>query len=242
MLNENGIKMTSVTKSDISKEALSALNSSYHSYSEKSELEIMYLQQHVDAADARHLLERTGLGAHPSEVKRLIGLTRSKAVSHVLENLDGTKVTVDPPEFISSQSFPDYWIRWDYEESERQAFRISRDQEMGDFRTWWIRELISTPNPQAERLLLLWHNHFVTAYSGVQEEVHAIAKQHWTMRELGHTNFRSLAKAMIRDPAMLNYLDNDRSRKEQPNENLARELMELFVLERVIIQKKMLKR
>ena len=85
MLNENGIKMTSVTKSDISKEALSALNSSYHSYSEKSELEIMYLQQHVDAADARHLLERTGLGAHPSEAKRLIGLTRSKAVSHVLK-------------------------------------------------------------------------------------------------------------------------------------------------------------
>ncbi|ERL99436.1 hypothetical protein HIMB11_00381 [Rhodobacteraceae bacterium HIMB11] len=230
MLNENGIKITSVTKSDISKEALSALNSSYHSYSEKSELEIMHLQQYVDAADARHLLERTGLGAHPSEVKRLIGLTRSKAISHVLENLDGTKVTVDPPEFISAQHFPDYWIRWDYEESQRQAFRISRDQEMGDFRTWWVRELISTPNPQAERLLLLWHNHFVTAYSGVQEEVHAVAKQHWTMRELGHTNFRSLAKAMVRDPAMLNYLDNDRSRKEQPNENLARELMELFVL------------
>ena len=230
MLNENGIKITSVTKSDISKEALSALNSSYHSYSEKSELEIMHLQQYVDAADARHLLERTGLGAHPSEVKRLIGLTRSKAISHVLENLDGTKVTVDPPEFISAQHFPDYWIRWDYEESQRQAFRISRDQEMGDFRTWWVRELISTPNPQAERLLLLWHNHFVTAYSGVQEEVHAVAKQHWTMRELGHTNFRSLAKAMVRDPAMLNYLDNDRSRKEQPNENLARELMELFIL------------
>lgn len=230
MLNENGIKITSVTKSDISKEALSALNSSYHSFSEKSELEIMHLQQYVDAADARHLLERTGLGAHPSEVKRLIGLTRSKAISHVLENLDGTKVTVDPPEFISAQHFPDYWIRWDYEESQRQAFRISRDQEMGDLRIWWVRELISTPNPQAERLLLLWHNHFVTAYSGVQEEVHAVAKQHWTMRELGHTNFRSLAKAMVRDPAMLNYLDNDRSRKEQPNENLARELMELFVL------------
>ena len=230
MLNENGIKLKSVTKSDISKEALSALNSLYHSYSEKSELEIMYLQQHVDAADARHLLERTGLGAHPSEVKKLIGLTRSKAVSHILENLDGTKVTVDPPEFINSQRFPDYWIRWDYEEPQRQAFRISRDQEMGDFRAWWVQELISTPNPQAERLLLLWHNHFVTAYSGVQEEVHAVAKQHWTMRELGHTNFRSLAKAMVRDPAMLNYLDNDRSRKEQPNENLARELMELFLL------------
>ena len=52
MLNANSIKMTTVTKSDISKEALSALNSSYHSYSEKSELEIMHLQQYVDAADA----------------------------------------------------------------------------------------------------------------------------------------------------------------------------------------------
>lgn len=50
------------------------------------------------------------------------------------------------------------------------------------------------------------------------------------MRELGYTNFRSLAKAMIRDAALLNYLDNDGSRKQQPNENLARELMELFVL------------
>ena len=230
MLNANGIKTSSITKRDISKEALSALNTSYHSHSEKLELEIVHLQKSVNVADARHLLERAGLGAHHSEVKRLIGLTRSKAISHILENLDGTKITVDPPEFISAQHFPDYWIRWDYEEAERQAFRTSRDQEMGDFRTWWIRELISTPNPQAERLLLLWHNHFVTAYSGVQEEVHAIAKQHWTMRELGHTNFRSLAKAMIRDPAILNYLDNDRSRKEQPNENLARELMELFVL------------
>ena len=167
MLSVNGIKRTSVTQSNISKEALSALNSSYNSYSEKLELEIMHLQKDVDAADARHLLERTGLGAHPSEVKRLLGLTRSKAISHILKNLDGTKVTVDTPECISSQRFPDYWIRWDYDESQRQAFRISRDQEMGDFRTWWVRELNPTSNPQAERLLLLWHNHFVTAYSGI---------------------------------------------------------------------------
>ncbi len=230
MLNANGIEASSTTKKDISKMALAALNQSYHFHSEKLELEILYLQEIMDVVDARHLLERTGLGAHPSEVKRLLGLTRSKAISQILENIDATEITVDPPEFIYSKDFPAYWIRWDYEESERQAFRISRDQEMGDFKKWWIRELISTPNPQAERLLLMWHNHFVTAYSGIQEEVHAITKQHWTMRELGHTNFRSLAKAMIRDAALLNYLDNDGSRKQQPNENLARELMELFVL------------
>ncbi len=230
MLNANGIEASSITKKDISKEALAALNQSYHFHSEKLELEILHLQKIIDVVDARHLLERTGLGAHPSEVKSLLGLTRSKAISQILENIDATEITVDPPEFIYSKQFPAYWIRWDYEESDRQAFRISRDQEMSDFRKWWIRELISTPNPQAERLLLMWHNHFVTAYSGIQEEVHAITKQHWTMRELGYTDFRSLTKAMIRDAAMLNYLDNDGSRKQQPNENLARELMELFVL------------
>lgn len=127
----------------------------------------MHLQKIVDVVDARHLLERTGLGAHPSEVQGLLGLTRSKAISRILENIDATEITVDPPEFIYSKHFPEYWIRWDYEEYERQAFSISRDQEMSDFRKWWIRELISTPNPQGERLLLMWHNHFVTAYSGI---------------------------------------------------------------------------
>lgn len=90
--------------------------------------------------------------------------------------------------------------------------------------------MIATPNPHAERLILLWHNHFVTAYSGVQEEVHAMTRQHWTFRELGHGSFRDLTQAMLRDPAMLNYLDDNRSCKKQPNENLARKLMESFVL------------
>ena len=63
------------------------------------------LQQIVDVVDARHLLERTGLGAHPSEVQSLLGLTRSKAISQILENIDATEITVDPPEFIYSKHF-----------------------------------------------------------------------------------------------------------------------------------------
>ena len=82
---------------------------------------------------------------------------------------------------------------------------------MAELRNWWVREMIATPNPMAERLILLWHNHFVTAYSGLQEEVHAVALQHWTFRELGHGSFRDLTHAIVRDPAMLNYLDNNRS-------------------------------
>ena len=202
----------------------------YHQRTEAAEVAQPHLQQIVDVADARHLLERAGIGAHPSEITELVGMTRSQAVTHVLKGIYGRRTSSESPAFLSSPSVPHYWIRWDYEEEDRQAFRIARDQEMGELRSWWVREMIATPNPQAERLILLWHNHFVTAYSGVQEEVHAVARQHWTFRELGHGSFRDLTQAMVRDAAMLNYLDNNRSRKEQPNENLARELMELFVL------------
>ena len=202
----------------------------YHRRTEAAEATQPHLQKIIDVADARHLLERAGIGAHPSEIIELVGMTRSQAVTHVLKAIDGRRTSSEPPAFLSSSSVPHYWIRWDYEEEDRQSFRTARDQEMAELRNWWVREMIATPNPMAERLILLWHNHFVTAYSGLQEEVHAMALQHWTFRELGHGNFRDLTHAIVRDPAMLNYLDNNRSRKEQPNENLARELMELFVL------------
>jgi uncharacterized protein (DUF1800 family) len=207
-----------------------ALVKAFNVYAEREEVGHPYLQQIIDVADARHLLERSGIGAHPSEIGNLIGLTRSQAISHMIARLDGRETAVPIPQWIDAQPFPHYWIRWDYEEEQRQAFRIQRDGEMAALRDWWVREMIATQNPQAERLILLWQNHFVSAYSGVEEESHAVAIQHRTFRELGHGNFRDLAQAMIKDPAMLNYLDNNRSGRQQPNENLARELMELFVL------------
>jgi len=230
MANEADLPFAPTSGKELRPSTFKAMWQIYHQRAEASEADVSHLQEIVDAADARHLLERTGIGTHPSEIAELVGMTRSQAVSYVLSGIDGSRTSLEPPAFLSSPSVPHYWIRWDYEEEDRQAFRIARDQEMGELRNWWVREMIATPNPQAERLVLLWHNHFVTAYSGVQEEVHAVARQHWTFRELGHGSFRDLTKAMVRDPAMLNYLDNNRSRKEQPNENLARELMELFVL------------
>ena len=230
LLADNGFDEAADRQNLDAKNLMVSLNNAFNKYSEITEKSYAHLKSKVDIFDARHLLERSGIGAHPKEILELIGLSRSEAITRVLERIDGSIVANAPPEFSVSDAYPDYWIRWDYDETDRQTFRISRDQEMGEFRNWWVREMLTTQNPQAERLILLWHNHFVTAYSGVQEEVHAIAKQHFTFRELGHTNLRTLAKAMIHDAAMLNYLDNDRSRKEQPNENLARELMELFIL------------
>ena len=218
------------SKADLTPAVFRALDSAYQLYAETQELNIPHLQDLMTITDARHLLERSGIGAHPKEILEILGLTRSAAITAITKDLSKSTISITPPEFLTTPQLPEYWIRWDYEEERRQQFRVARDEEMGKLRKWWIQEMIATPNPQSERLILLWHNHFVTAYSGIQEEVHAIARQHWTFRELGHTNFRDLTRALVRDAAMLNYLDNDRSRKEQPNENLARELMELFVL------------
>lgn len=230
MATTTGMRVAPEGPSDFDVALEQALVAAFNMHSEAIEVDEPHLQQLMTLSDARHLLERAGIGAHPSEVQELIGLTRSEAISLMIDRIDGRNTQVQYPSWINAEPFPHYWIRWDYEEEERQAFRTQRDSEIGALREWWVREMIATERPQAERLILLWSNHFVTAYSGVQEESHAIAFQHQTFRELGHGNFRDLVSAMIRDAAMLNYLDNNRSRREAPNENLARELMELFTL------------
>ena len=78
--------------------------------------------------------------------------------------------------------------------------------------------------------MLFWHNHFVSAFSSLNGWSIALARQNQMFRRLCIGSFRDLLIAVLQDPAMLNYLDNDKNRKQRPNENLGRELMELFTL------------
>ena len=107
---------------------------------------------------------------------------------------------------------------------------MARDREMGEFRLWWVKEMIETPSPQTERLVLFWHNHFVSTYPALDEQSTSLARQNLMFRRQGSGNFRLMLKEVIRDAAMLNYLDNDNNKRNAPNENLARELLELFTL------------
>lgn len=195
---------------------------------EAKELSEKYLQEKIDLDDARHLLERVGIGANIKEVKKLVGMTRSKAISLIINEIK-VKSWRPPPKFLDKTS-PPYWIEGDFNSEEEQSFRVERDREMSEYRLWWIKEMIETPSPQTERLVLFWHNHFVSAYSAINEQSTSIARQNMMFRKLGSGNFKTLTKAIIKDPAMLNYLDNEFSEKGKPNENLSRELMELFVL------------
>jgi uncharacterized protein (DUF1800 family) len=85
------------------------------------------------------------------------------------------------------------------------------------------------PDPLAERLTLLWHNHFATSNLKV-DDLGAMRRQNERLRELGRKRFGELLNAAVREPALLVWLDAPSNRKGHPNENLARELMELFTL------------
>ncbi len=96
-------------------------------------------------------------------------------------------------------------------------------------RAWWVFRMLGTKRPLVERLTLLWHNHFATSNDKVQD-VSAMFEQNDIFRRLGRGPFRELLQAVVKHRAMLIWLDANANRKEHPNENLARELMELFTL------------
>ncbi|UCZ76719.1 DUF1800 domain-containing protein [Dickeya zeae] len=173
--------------------------------------------------DARHLLERTSFGASKSDIEALLPLSREQAVSHVLASLD-TPQTLQPPFYIS-QPRPNYWDKdW-----EKESVMFRRINEMHQLQDWWMQEMIETPAPFAERLTLFWHNHFVSRFQNTRVSA-PFYDQLQLFRHAGTTNFRELLRGILRDPMMLSGLDNVKNTRTHPNENLARELMELFTL------------
>jgi uncharacterized protein (DUF1800 family) len=96
-------------------------------------------------------------------------------------------------------------------------------------RAWWVFRMLMTPRPLVERMTLMWHNHFATSNNKVQD-VSAMYEQNHLLRKHSLDRFGELLKGVVKHRAMLSWLDAAANRKEHPNENLARELMELFTL------------
>jgi uncharacterized protein (DUF1800 family) len=117
------------------------------------------------------------------------------------------------------------------EDFEATATRLAETASSDTLRTkaWWVYRMYFGPDPLGERLTLLWHNHFATSNAKVND-LAAMRRQNQTFRELARAPFCKLLGAAVRDPALLFWLDAPTNRKGHPNENLARELMELFTL------------
>jgi uncharacterized protein (DUF1800 family) len=187
----------------------------------------MTTEQVLGVAGARHLLNRAGFGASDSELRAFAPLSRGEAVERLLAG-STAKPTVAPPASVHEAFVPYYRIR-DLDAEARTAELRKRLQDSFALRAWWLHEMSVTPNPLGERMALFWHGHFATSQQKVRS-VPLMYRQHELLRREALGNFGRLLHAIARDPAMLVYLDNAGSRRQAPNENFAREVMELFTL------------
>ncbi len=106
---------------------------------------------------------------------------------------------------------------------------ITRANSANQATAWWLYRMLYSPHPLREKLTLFWHNHFATSNRKVNNAGYMLG-QYELMRRHAQGSFRTLLSDMSRDPAMMVWLDTVDSRRDRPNENYARELMELFSL------------
>jgi uncharacterized protein (DUF1800 family) len=177
--------------------------------------------------DARHLLNRAGFGAAPREVASYATLTRAQAVERLLGDTR-TAAQSPPPEWVSEPIVPPRKLRGMAPEA-RKEFVAHEIQRGLDLRAWWINEMITTPSQLTERMTLFWHNHFVSSQRKVRF-ARLMYEQNRLLRRNAAGNFGTLLHEVGKDPAMVIYLDSAQNRKGKPNENFAREVMELFTL------------
>lgn len=111
----------------------------------------------------------------------------------------------------------------------KDAYNKQRYPRRQEFKAWFFRQMVTSPDPLTERMLLFWHNVFTSSASSL-DDPQLIARQHRLYRQQFAGNLRTFLKAMCRDAGMCEYLDSARNKKGKPNENFARELMELFTL------------
>ena len=111
----------------------------------------------------------------------------------------------------------------------RMQYRRRLSEQNDELTRWWLGRMIAVELPLHEKLTLLWHNHFATSAQKVRIAAY-MAAQNQKLRSLKLGDFRTLAYTMLTDAAMLRWLDGQLNTAKAPNENLAREFMELFTL------------
>ena len=176
---------------------------------------------------ARHLLNRTGFSASPDEIASYASLTREQAVERLLAGVRPDAAM--PPPRWTEEAFESLRRLRTMTTEERQAVQRERRQKALDLKAWWIEEMRTTRTPLTEKMTLFWHNHFVSAEQKVREPA-LMYRQNQLLRRYAIGDFGTLLHEVARDPAMVIYLDSASNRKGQPNENFAREVMELFTL------------
>ena len=162
-----------------------------------------------DRRKAAHLGRRAAFGFDEAERADCLAMGPARAIDRLL----------DPPG--DGGAFADLLAQLD-----GQLLDLSKEE---DLQAWWIYRMLRSRDPLREKLTLFWHGHFATSLRKV-ELASRMRTQNETFRTHALGAFGDLLLAVGKDPAMLVWLDNRSNRKGKPNENYAREVMELFTL------------
>jgi len=155
---------------------------------------------------ASHLFRRAGFGASWRQLSAAVAADPADVVAELLT------AASDPPK--TQAEF---------------AEAVLAGGDPRQLAAWWVYVMLQTPAPLLEKMTLFWHGHFATSAEKVTD-ARAMYDQNALLRAHAVGDFRALVHGIATDPAMLIYLDSATNRKAHPNENFARELMELFCL------------
>jgi uncharacterized protein (DUF1800 family) len=159
-----------------------------------------------------HLYRRAGFAAPWDDLQRDLKDGPEKSIDRLLKAASNTRT---PPDFAATALV--------------LADAAATAGDLNRLKAAWFYRMLFGPDPVGERLTILWHDHFATGNAKVRS-VRSMRRQNDLFRAHARAPFAKLLNAVVRDPAILEYLDAPVNRKGHPNENLARELMELFTL------------
>jgi uncharacterized protein (DUF1800 family) len=183
---------------------------------------------------AAHLLSRAGFGGTPDQIRAFHSLGLNAAVSLLLSAKDPRPAPPAWTQEAGSLKRQTMMQMRSVPEGDRRKMAIKdamreERQRLVELRTWWLERMRSSGQPLREKMTLFWHGHFATSVQKVKSSW-AMWRQNETLRENALGNFGAMVRAMARDPAMIRWLDLQQSKVGAPNENFAREVMELFTL------------
>ena len=196
--------------------------------------------------DAGHLMRRAGFGGSPEEIRKVHELGREVVVDALLapeEPFDKFPLPdwaansaneiaermADHREFRKGLSSKSEEERAKVQQARIRGRQREYRQRLSESSRWWFNRMMRTRAPLREKMVLFWHDHFATSAQKVRLP-HLLLGQNELFRRNAVGDFKQLTHKILMDPAMMLYLDTSMSKKSKPNENFAREVLELFTL------------
>jgi hypothetical protein len=207
---------------------------------------------------AAHLIERAGFGATPEEIARLAAMTPRQAVDELVDyesignrdlppfdesgiwdvgmdpfppsRAEAVRIARERGEGLGEKVLPEGSQRRLQPVVDKFFYSLTANNiETQRLGLWWANRMLTTKRPLEEKLTLFWHGHFATGQNKVRD-YRMMLRQNQMFREKASGSLRDLLTGILKDPAMLVYLDNGENVKNHPNENFGRELLELFTM------------